>query len=123
MKTVTLPGKQVEDLSGLYLDLIKERFEIENVGSDFSGTHVFLKDEEDKDPKPVVERWLDKPALPRTKAATEDRKKDLMIAIAEAEAEREKRDKEREVRLANLLLVGKSDKPTFWGRIFKVFKA
>lgn len=123
MKTVILPGKQVEDLSGLYLDLVKEKFEIENVASDFSGTHVFLKDEEDKDPKPIIERWLDKPALPRTKAAMENRKKETMIAVAAAEAEREKRDKDREARLKNLLLVGKSDKPTFWGRIFKVFKA
>lgn len=74
MKNILVPGKRVDDVAGLYYELIKNQFEVENVGVDQSGTHVFLHDSEEKDPAPLVEGWLGKSTPPPTKSMIEQRK-------------------------------------------------
>lgn len=73
MKTIVL-NKKVEDVSGLYFDLIKNKFEVENIGSDQTGTHVFLSDSEEKDPTPIVDAWVGKAPPTPTRSLVEQRK-------------------------------------------------
>lgn len=61
-KTVHVLGQKVNDLWGLYLDLRKADFQVKNVGVDDRGTYVYLELNEDKDPSPIVESWVGKPA-------------------------------------------------------------
>lgn len=61
-KTVHVVGQKVDDLWGLYLDLRKADFQVKNVGADDRGTYVYLELNEDKDPAPIVEAWVGKPA-------------------------------------------------------------
>lgn len=61
-KTVHVVGQKVDDLWGLYLDLRKADFQVKNVGADDRGTYVYLEINEDKDPAPIVEAWVGKPA-------------------------------------------------------------
>lgn len=60
-KIVAYPG-MVEDIAGLYLELRKAAFDVVNVGADERGTYVYLGEEEEKDPLPLVESWIGKPA-------------------------------------------------------------
>jgi hypothetical protein len=61
-KTVHVAGQKVDDLWGLYLDLRRADFQVKNVGADDRGTYVYLEPNEDKDPGPIVESWVGKPA-------------------------------------------------------------
>jgi hypothetical protein len=61
-KTVHVAGQKVDDLWGLYLELRKADFQVKNVGADDRGTYVYLELNEDKDPSPIVESWIGKPA-------------------------------------------------------------
>jgi hypothetical protein len=74
MKNVLISGKRVEDTAGLFYDLVKNNFMVENVGADKAGTHVYLADDEMKDPSPVVESWLGKQPPTPTKSLVEQRK-------------------------------------------------
>ncbi len=89
MKTIVL-AKKVEDVSGLYFDLIKNKFEVENIGADQTGTHVFLSDSEEKDPTPIVDAWVGKASPAPTRSLVEQRKEvsvDYLAKRAQKEAE------------------------------------
>jgi hypothetical protein len=89
MKTLSFPGKQVKDLNGLYYDLLKQHFEVENVAACGDCTYVHLHDAEDKDPTPQVEAWLGKPLeLPTTKSEIEKYIKTGAEIVAAANEER-----------------------------------
>jgi len=60
MKTVVVSQK-IEDLPGLFRDLKKAFFNIVNVASDKHGTYLYMDVLEKKDPRPIVELWVDKP--------------------------------------------------------------
>lgn len=96
MKNILISGKKIEDVSGLYYDLIKNDFMVENIGSDKSGTHVFLADEEMKDPAPLVESWVGKQPPVPTKSLLEQRK----AIHAEYQAKRAQRAAELRARAA-----------------------
>lgn len=61
-KMLSFPEKRVRDLSGLYLTLQKAGYAVRNIGADEFGTYVYLESEEEKDPAPLVEEWVSKPA-------------------------------------------------------------
>jgi len=96
MRTIMLPDKKVEDVAGLYYDLIKNGFEVENVGLDQKGVHVFLNDMETKDPTSVVEAWVGKPAPVTTRSLVEQRK----AMVAEYQAKRSEREAEARAKAA-----------------------
>jgi hypothetical protein len=62
MEKVISSPEQVHDLYGLFADLKKQSFAVINVGADMRGTYVYLDEDEEKDPLPVVETWVGKPA-------------------------------------------------------------
>lgn len=87
MKTILVSQKKVDDVAGLYYDLVEREFDLENVGVDKSGTHVFLNDLEEKDPTPVVEAWVGKPVATLTRSLFE-RRKELEAVAQERRARR-----------------------------------
>lgn len=89
MKTLAFSGKQVKDVGGLYYDLLKEHFEVENVGTGPDCTYVYLGDAEDKDPEPLVEAWSQKPALAPSRAAVEERRRMAIRVVETAKKEME----------------------------------
>jgi len=59
MKTTTL-DVEINDTSGLFMDLIKAEFEVIGISKHNGSTMIRLEDEEDKDPLPIAELWIDK---------------------------------------------------------------
>jgi hypothetical protein len=96
MKTLTFPGKKVKDVSGLYYDLLKGHYAVENVGTGPDCTYIFLEEVEDKDPTSLVDAWMDKPAMSTGKNAILERQKLGIQLGAEARKEREARAAARE---------------------------
>jgi len=91
MKNILVSGKKIDDVPGLFYDLVKNNFMVENVGSDKTGTHVYLADDEMKDPSPVVESWVGKQPPTPTKSLIEQRKalhEEYQARRAQHEAER-----------------------------------
>ena len=76
-KMVTVMSKQVKDLTGLYVELRKQSFDVLNVGSDQVGTYVYLSENESKDPTPFVEEWAEKPAPAITKGEVRRLKEEI----------------------------------------------
>lgn len=142
MKTLSFSGKKVKDVSGLYYELLKEHFEVENVAAGPECTYVYLDDAEDKDPEPFVDAWAEKPAMETTKGAIEERRKFAVRVVMAAQEERAAKaaaraaQKEREEALGVESIFqlpppeGFSEAPvpaprkaSIFSRIFKVFKA
>ena len=61
IKMVAVSHK-VEDLPGLYRDLKSAFFNVVNVASDERGTYLYMDVTERKDPRPIVESWIGRPA-------------------------------------------------------------
>lgn len=76
-KMVAVMSKQVKDLSGLYIELRRQSFNVLNVGSDQTGTYVYLSESEMKDPTPFVEEWAEKPAPTATKGEVRRLKEEI----------------------------------------------
>lgn len=85
-KTMVLNHK-VEDLWGLFMDLRRADFKVRNVGSDPRGTYIHLELTEEKDPTPVVEAWVGKPA-PKTSAVLKEIRIKELKKVKEEEAVR-----------------------------------
>lgn len=81
-KSILVPQK-VDDLWGLFMDLRRAAFKVRNVGADPRGTYVFLELDEDKDPSPVVEAWVGKPAPANSPLLKNIRTKELEKVQAE----------------------------------------
>jgi hypothetical protein len=75
-KTVLVTHK-VSDLWGLLMDLRRADFKVRNVGSDSRGTYIHLEPDEEKDPAPIVEAWVGKPAPKPSMVMKEIRIKEL----------------------------------------------
>lgn len=80
-KIISHPNK-VEDLFGLFTDLQKSGFAVRNVGADQKGTYVYLEESEEKNPFPVMEKWLGKPVPVLNKQETKKRLKEAGIVKA-----------------------------------------
>lgn len=111
MKTVELRGIVVEDVSSLWEDLLKKEFDVQSVGLSPEATYVYLADDEEKDPRPVIESWVGRQpaALDRKKTAAQVESVRMLLdqAVkrrAERRAERasaEAKEKERAVQAAD----------------------
>lgn len=123
MKNILIAGKKVSDVAGLYYDLIKGEFQVENVGVDQSGTHVFLNDSEQKDPTPVVEAWLSKPVQPPSRSTVDQRKTiNAEYQVKRAQKEAEARVKEYGSEMSPALVgtpVITGPKSTIFSKIFR----
>lgn len=128
MKNILVAGKKVDDVAGLYYELIKNQFEVENVGVDQSGTHVFLHDSEQKDPAPLVDGWLGKGAPTPTKSMIEQRKTmnaEYQVKRAKREAEdrakaiAESGESQNPVSIATPVPVVSGSKETLFSKIFR----
>jgi hypothetical protein len=92
MKTTLLEGRRVNDLYGLQADLRREGFSVVNVATDQRGTYVYLDDGEEKDPAPVVERWIGRPAPEVTKELLERRMEESKAIEAEKQGQIQAQD-------------------------------
>jgi hypothetical protein len=114
MKTITAP-RGVDDLYGLHADLRREGFLVVNVAADQRGTYVYLDDGEEKDPAPVVERWIGRPAPEVTRELLERRMKEWKAIEAE-----EARRREEQERSQAHVPHARGDEPVSWiRRIFR----
>jgi hypothetical protein len=142
MKTLEFSGKKVKDVSGLYYELLKEHFEVENVGVGGDCTYVYLGDDEDKDPALLVAAWAEKPAMPTTKGAIEERRRMAVLIVAKAREERAAKAaartalkaREEDLGVEDIFLlpppesegapkVAAPRKESFFSKIFKVFRS
>lgn len=89
MKTLSFQGKEVKDLSGLYYDLLKERYAVENVGRGRDCTLVYLDEHEEKNPEALVDEWARRPAFVATRSSIEERRKRAIPLVEAARKERE----------------------------------
>lgn len=110
-KTV-LVNHKVDDLWGLFMDLRRADFKVRNVGSDLRGTYVHLEPDEEKDPAPVVEAWVGKPAPKPSMVLKEIRLKELK-KLKENEAlrvvekiENERKREEARIKAGSLVQTG-----------------
>lgn len=76
-KMIAYPEKQVKDVGGLYVELMKKSFAVVNVGSDQMGTYIYLDEREQKDPGSLVEEWINKPVAVLTKRDVRRMKEEL----------------------------------------------
>lgn len=86
-----LVNHKVDDLLGLLVALRRADFKVRNVGSDSRGTYVYLEPEEEKDPAPIVEAWVWKPA-PKPSATL----KEIRLKVKEEKSVREQEKIENE---------------------------
>jgi hypothetical protein len=107
MKTVELPGLKVDDVGSIWYDLLKKDFDVEAVGVNSDATFVYMADDEEKDPRPIVESWVGKASVQMSLSAIDGRRKAIMVLLANvqkcraeraasraaAEAERHEREK------------------------------
>lgn len=73
MRTVKL-GKEVADVGGFFFELVKAGFEVLSISVQENVTHVNLEDEEDKDPLPLAEAFLEAPPRPPSRSVMEERR-------------------------------------------------
>lgn len=142
MKTLSFSGKKVQDVAGLYYDLLNERYEVENVAAGPDCTYVYLDDAEDKDPSPIVDAWAGKPAADTTESAIAKRMKMAVLVVTKAREERAAKAAARAALKAREETLGVEDifllppqtaegapdlavprKEGFFSKIFKVFRS
>lgn len=66
--------KEVEDISGLYFELVERGFELVSVSVHERCTYVNVEDEEDKDPLPFMESFAGQPFKAPSRSITEKRR-------------------------------------------------
>jgi hypothetical protein len=93
MEKVIIVPEKVDDLYGLYVDLRRGEFDVQNVGADAKGTYVYMSEAETKDPVPVVRSWLGKNAPEPSMSLKKKRAKEFEEIL-------EKENKAKEARLA-----------------------
>ena len=92
-----LVNHKVDDLWGLFMDLRRADFKVRNVAADLRGTYVYLELDEEKDPAPVVEAWVGKPA-PKASMILKDVRVKELKKVTDEEAIREQARMEEERR-------------------------
>ena len=58
MEKVFSVPTQTNDLNGLMKELTKASFVVKNVACDLRRTYVYVAEKEEKDPTPIMERWV-----------------------------------------------------------------
>lgn len=121
-KSILVPLK-IEDLYGLYMDLRKAEFQVRNVGADERGTYVYLEPSEEKDPVPIVENWVGKPAPKLSPLLRDVRIRELKKLEEEEQKRREElQEAENPVTEEEVVAEAKAtEKMGFLKRIFRKF--
>jgi len=91
MKVVELPGVKIEDVGSLWYDLLRKGYDVESVGANASGTFVYMADDEEKNPKPIVENWVGKPLSSVSRFGVENRRREIMELLEAAKKSRAER--------------------------------
>lgn len=92
MEIVVAVPARVEDLMGLLIDLKKAEFLVRNVGADANCTYVYLEPEEEKDPVPLVESWIGRPAPDLADQKTAKKRAEELKALAAGSAPAEAKE-------------------------------
>lgn len=103
MKTVELPGIKVEDVGALWYDLLKKDFDVESVGTGEAGTFVYVADDEEKSPQPIVETWAGKVAVEMGHLEVETRRAEIKKLLGNAKKRRAERAAARAAAEAELI--------------------
>lgn len=91
MKTVKLPGIKVDDVGSVWRDLLKKDFDVEAVGVNNIGTFVYMADDEDKDPQPIVESWVGKERAELSRSAAGKMRSEILGLTGDAKKRRVER--------------------------------
>lgn len=91
MKVVELPGVKIEDVGSLWHDLLRKGYDVESVGSNSNGTFVYMADDEEKNPRPIVENWVGKPLSSASQYGVESRRNEIMGLLETAKKSRVER--------------------------------
>lgn len=91
MKTVELPGVKIDDVGSVWYDLLQKEFDVESVGANSDGTFIYVNDDEERDPRPIVETWVGKAPVQMSKAEVLTRRKEVMAMLEGAKKRRAKR--------------------------------
>lgn len=95
MKTIELAGIKVDDVGSLWYDLLKNGFDVESVGSSEKATILYMADDEEKNPKSIVESWIGKSPPLMSGAAVEKRRKEITDLLDRIRNERLERASQR----------------------------
>ena len=95
MKTVEMAGVRIDDVGSLWYDLLKKGFDVQSVGSSSEATILYMADDEEKNPQPVVESWIGKTNAPRSRSASERRRKEIAELLERAQKSRVERAAQR----------------------------
>lgn len=95
MKMIELPGVSVEDVGAVFYDLLKKGFDVESVGKNAAATFVYMADEEDKNPQPVVESWIGKAPEHLSRAKVQRRRSEIKELLETARKMRVERAAQR----------------------------
>ena len=94
MSKIVKVAQGVQDMGGLYYDLMRSGFAVKNVGGTYGETHVFLEETEEKDPSALVEEWSKKE--PPSMKELIRRRDELVAEDARRQKEEEKARKKQE---------------------------
>lgn len=78
MKVIKLSGIKVSDVGSLWHDLLKGGFHVESVGANADATFLYMADDEGKDPRPIVESWVGKPAVGMSLLEAQGRREEIL---------------------------------------------
>lgn len=91
MKAVELPGVKIDDVSSVWYDLLKKDFDVETVGANSDAAFIYVADDEEKDPRPIVESWVGKTPIQLGWSAAEGRRKEIATLLDGAKKRRAER--------------------------------
>jgi hypothetical protein len=91
MKVVELPGVKIDDVGSLWHDLLRKGFDVESVGANTDTTLVYMADDEEKDPQPIVESWTGKRAAQMDRLEVSRRRVEIVSLLDDAKKRRAER--------------------------------
>jgi len=109
MKTIELAGVKIDDVGSLWYDLLKKGFDVESVGSSAQSTILYMADDEEKNPQPIVENWIGKVSEPMSRAAVEKRRKEIINLLDRARQARLERASQKEQEEAERRALGRPE--------------
>lgn len=95
MKTIQIPGAKVDDVGSLWYDLLRKGFDVESVGSSPEATILYMADDEEKNPQPIVESWAGKPLEAMSRSAVQRRRNEVLEMLDKARKARVERASQR----------------------------
>lgn len=91
MKVVELTGVKIQDVGSVLYDLLKNGFDVQSVGATAGATFVYMADDEEKDPRPIVESFAGKPLPALSQISIENRRREIVELLEAANKRRSER--------------------------------